>query len=157
MADFAALKASITRPRKAIRLCLRGDLFAERERIVRDLAREVDVVDSLAGSSTAAGLRDRMSALELEMDDATHTFTFEALPRSTFADLEDTHPAAEDGTPSRQFLTALVAASLVEPELTTDNVAELFDTLSDGQVDVLETAAWAVNRETGSVPFSESD
>jgi hypothetical protein len=157
MSDFAALKASITRPRKAIRLCLRGDLFAERERILRDLAREVEHVDSLAGSGAAAVLRARLSQLEIEMDGATHTFTFEALSRSTFADLEDTHPAAEDGAPSRQFLTALVAASLVEPELTTDNVAELFDTLSDGQVDVLETAAWAVNRETGSVPFSESD
>lgn len=157
MADFASLKASITRPRTSVRLCLRGDLFAERERITRDLARELQTNDSLAGSAIASQLRDRASALDVEMSAATHEFTFEALSRSDFAAIEDAHPATDDGTPSREFFAALVAASLVDPELTADNVAELFDQLSDGQVEVLENAAWRVNRETGSLPFSGSD
>lgn len=157
MSDFAALKASITRPRTSVRLCLRGDLFAERERLSRDLARELENLDSLAGSAVAQQLRGRLDALASDMEEATHQFEFEAVSRATFVDLETAHPAGEDGQPTREFLAALVAASLVKPDLTAANVSELLAELSDGQVDVLESAAWAVNRETGTVPFSESD
>lgn len=156
MSDFASLKASITRPRTSVRLCLRGDLFAERERLNRDLARELENLDSLAGSAVAQQLRGRLDALTAEMEEATHLFEFEAVSRATFTELEDAYPAGDDGQPPRAFLNALVAASLVKPDLTADNVTELLGELSDGQVDVLESAAWAVNRETGTVPFSET-
>lgn len=157
MSDFAALKASIARPRSSVRLCLRGDLFAERDRVVQELAREAAESASLAGSPVVTELRDRLTDLDLQMDKATHVFTFEAVPRSVFADLEDAYPPNDEGGPSKGFFVALVAATLVEPDLTADQVGELFDDLSDGQVDVLESAAWAVNREGGTLPLGVSD
>lgn len=159
MTDFAALKASITRPRTTVKLCLRGDLFAEKERVTRDLVRELQQSDSLAGSEMARQLRDRETALDVEMADATHEFTFEALSRAAFTALEDANPPQESGQPSRTFISALVAATLVDPDLTPEHVAELFERLSDGQAEVLESAAWSVNRDTGSgkkLPFSAS-
>jgi hypothetical protein len=150
--DFAAIKANISRPRAGVKLCLRADLFAARDRLVREIAATSG--DSLAGGSSE--LRLKLGALEDEMRAATLEFTFEAVTRATFADIEDAHPSEREG-PSTAFMAALVATSLVEPDLTTEQVSELFANLSDGQVQVLEDAAWGVNRETGSVPFSASD
>ena len=149
--DFDAIKAKIARPRATVRLCLRADLFAARDRLTRQLAASSD--GSLAGGSSE--VRVKLDALDAEMDAATLEFTFEAVTRSVFADLEDAHPSEKDG-PSAAFMAALVATSLVEPDLTVEQVGELFENLSDGQVQVLEDAAWQVNRETGSVPFSVS-
>jgi hypothetical protein len=150
--DFAAIKANISRPRQSVKLCLRADLFAARDRLVRQIAATSG--DSLAGG--ASELRVKLGDLEAQMEAATIEFIFEAVTRSTFADIEDANPSEREG-PSAQFMSALVAASLVEPDLTTEQVGELFENLSDGQVQVLEDAAWGVNRETGSVPFSASD
>lgn len=153
--DFDALKASIKRPRQAVQLCLRGDLVAARDRATRDLVNAVaEAGDSLAGSSEVGGLRDQLAAIEQEMLASTVTFEFEAVTRDEFAAIEDAAPVREDGRPTREFFTALIAASLIEPDLTSEQVASLLEELSDGQVDVLEATAWAVNRETGSIPFS---
>lgn len=150
--DFATIAATVKRPRQTVRLCLRADLFAARDRLVRELAGASS--DTLAGPSPS--VRDKLAALDLEMEAATADFIFEAVSRATFTAIEDANPSTDDG-PSRDFMAELIAASVVEPEMTKAQVDELFGLLSDGQTQVIEDAAWTVNRETGSVPFSASD
>jgi hypothetical protein len=159
MSDLAALKADIARPRLELRLCLRADLFAREEALRNELARVV-LQDgaTLAGSPQAQEIRAQLDELTVQMEAATHTFTFQAVPRSEYATLEDANKPTSDGQYPPKFLEALVAASLLTPDLSTDDVAELFADLSAGQVDELETAALKVNRAAGvvDIPFSES-
>jgi hypothetical protein len=149
--DFDALTAQIKRPRKTIRLCLRADLFSERERIIAELAR-ANSKNTLARSGASSGLTAKLESLNAEMEKHTTDFVFEAMPRSSFADLEDAFPDV-GGLPSKEFLGSLLSATLIEPEITPAQVEKLLELLSDGQVEILENAAWGINRETGSVPF----
>jgi hypothetical protein len=87
-----------------------------------------------------------------EMNAATTEFVFTALPRSEFTALEDAFPF-EDDAPTRDFLAALIAGSLTDPDVTLDQAKELLELLSDGQAQVLEDAAWSVNRDTSSLDF----
>ena len=154
--DFETLKAGITRPSSTVDLCLRSDLFAARQRTLGELSRVMRDEDTLAGSKAHSDaeveIMGRLRDLDAKMREATTTFTFTAMPRSAFTALEDVYPFHDD-TPSPAFLVELLAASMSDPELTTAQAGELLELLSDGQAQVLEDAAWAVNRETGSLDF----
>lgn len=154
MSDFASLRSAISRPETTVELCLRGDLFAARARLVRQLDDATG--DSLGGSVEAIGIREALDSLDEQIKSATREFTFTAVPRDVFVALEDEHKANGAETIGRAFTAALVAASLTDPDLSTAEISELMGLLSDGQAEVLETAAWEVNRETGHVPFSNS-
>lgn len=153
--DFDALRKSIKRPRQAVDLCLRGDLVEARNRLIRDLTNRRGS-ESLAGDPDGANLRAKLAEVEAEISAAVVVFTFEAVNRDQFAQLEEAHKYRDDGTPTRDLEVAVTAASLVEPDLSVEQVGELFGELSEGQVSELVAAAWGVNRETGSVPFVAS-
>ncbi len=153
MSDFASLRSAISRPETTVELCLRGDLFAARARLVRQLDEASG--ESLGGSVEAVGIREALDNLDVQIKAATREFTFTAVPRDVFVALEDEHKATDD-TIGRKFTAALVAASLTDPDLSTAEIGELMGLLSDGQAEVLATAAWEVNRETGHVPLSSS-
>ncbi len=148
MADsLAAILAQTQRPEKSVDLCLRGDLFAQRERLLRDLPASVD---SLAG--TDPDVQIRIDDIETQMRDSTRTFTFRAVGRTEFRELRETYKKT-NGEASDQFLADLIAVSLVDPELSREDVGALLSALSDGQASVLEDAAWSVNQET-DLPFT---
>ena len=155
MVTFADLKAAAKRPELSVTLCLRGDLFGERERLRKDLssARGSSSGDSLAGNPAIVTITARLVELDALMREASFQFTFRALPRSEFLMLEDTHPQ-KDEAGSRAFFTAMVVASLIDPVLSAGEYTQLCADLSNGQVDVLESAAWSVNREVIDLPFS---
>lgn len=153
MTDLKTLLAQAQRPEQSVSLCLRGDLFAERERVAREIA---NYATDTFGDTGVLELRHRLEQITEAMHDSTHTFTFVALPRNDFRSLRDSWPT-EPGAPMPQgFVDTLVAASLTSPDLTTAEVTELLATLSEGQASVLEDAAWAVNQDSDAVPLPPS-
>ena len=150
MADnLAAILAQTQRPEKSVDLCLRGDLFAQRERLLRDLPASVD---SLAG--TDPDVQIRIDDIETQMRDSTRTFTFRAVGRSEFRSLREAYKKKDkDAEASDEYLADLIAVSLVDPELSREDINALLAALSDGQASVLEDAAWTVNQET-DLPFT---
>lgn len=156
--DIAQILSRVELPTTSVTLCLRGDLVAEYEQLdaqLRDAAPSI----SLAGpaSDTAA----RMDALRQEMLAHEAPFTFRALPAKRFAPLRRALPVrGKDETDEQaaaayhRWVCKLISASMAEPTVTEDEADQLADVLSDAQWSKLSNAAWSVNTEAASVPFS---
>ncbi|MFR0351785.1 hypothetical protein [Streptomyces sediminimaris] len=146
------------RPREhTVRICLAGDVAAEVDRLEKQLAavsewRPASIADQHPGVEIAeqiAAAREKMRAAEAE-------FTFRALGAKAWSDLVAQHPGkTEDQAYDAETLApALVSASAVDPVMTPEQVDELFEHLNNGQREELIGAAWVVNGEATSVPFS---
>ena len=130
------------KPRTAtVRLCLRGDLAQEHERLERELTetRKADD-DSLAGSPQAAELAGRIQDIESEMREDETEFTFRAIGKTAWSDLIAKHPPTKDQKEMRldhnpeTFSVAAITASLVDPaDATLEEVEALAEVLSIGQ------------------------
>ncbi len=92
MRSFKAMLAEAKLPEATVEICLRGDLAADHEVLVRELKRAEDSgAESLAGSG-AGELADRIVALEDEMREHTYEFRLRALPRAEWRALCHAHP-----------------------------------------------------------------
>ncbi|OLT24420.1 hypothetical protein BJF79_13845 [Actinomadura sp. CNU-125] len=164
MADFEKLLAGAKLPETGVPICLRGDLAVEFERLETDLAeaREAEERDdSLAAGGQAREIAEQIEDLRQTMQDHTHTFRLRALPRKKWRDLLEEHPPREDNAADTQFgvnnatfPTVLIAASCLDPVMTEQQVDQLFEVLTEGQMLELYGAALALNRGSVNVPKS---
>lgn len=162
MTTFEEILAQAKRPGTTVALCLRGDLTAP----YRDLERKLQTADrttpSIGQRSEAALLAEQMRALELEMAEATTTFTLEAMAAKAWSDYHATLPVkgkdeTEESLRERFFVWVceLVARSVTGPvRMTAEQVGQLCDVLSGGQWDELSDAAWGLNGQRVTIPFS---
>ncbi|MGI5423057.1 hypothetical protein [Actinomadura luteofluorescens] len=164
MAEFGELLASARLPETGVPLCLRGDLQLRHEQLEQELAeaQEQDRADdSLAGGGRARKVAEQIRDLEAEMRDHTHTFALRALNRRRFRDLVEAHPPREDnqddrafGVNSATFPVPLIAASCTDPVMTAEQVEELLEVLTEGQMLELYVTALQLNRAKVDVPKS---
>lgn len=138
-----------------VRLCLRGDLVAEFEAAEARLADLTMGVGWGDGDAETQALAERLTELRAEMLEDTVEFRFRALRRKAWDDLEREHARPEGGLNLDTMAPALIAASLVDPEMSATDLDELYDVINDGQRGALFTAAWNVNTEATEVPFSD--
>jgi hypothetical protein len=167
MSDLTKLQAVSALPRARVALCLNSELRAELDELERALAGELGKEpgedgasnQTLAEPSRATDLAARLADVKARALEATVEFEFTALKRSTFAALEEEHPAKDGGEYTFDFWCALISASLTSHSLSVDETRTwLEDSLSQGQVDKLILTALSVNRESGEtrIPFSVS-
>lgn len=161
-------------PEAVVPIVLRGDLAAEHEQLTRQLDEaRARGASSLAGSGTGR-IEDRLREIADDMRDSVVEFTLRALPRAkrpgdrrpSWRELREQYPPREkNGEMLRedimagfvnavQFPEPLVKASVVDPELSDEDWAELMPNISDGQFDELVNAAWTLNRGKVDIPFS---
>lgn len=156
-------------PEGTVQLCMRLDLVAQHEQLLRRLARQEAatlVNDSLAGNPVAIELAEQIIALEDEMQAAMVTFRLAGLPRTDWAALAAKHPPRREdgkivdadvaGVNAETFPQAMLRACLVYPELADDNFALLLSRITDKQYEELTNEAYFLNRGTVSVPFSRA-
>lgn len=164
MSDVDDLIRSARPLEGTVRLCLRGDLLAEYADLERRLgdAQHADARDSLAAGGQARVLAERMEELLRQIDDHTHPFTFRALPRHEFRRIQDQHPPREGnhidatlGGNIETFPAPLIQACCLEPKMTDDQVGQLVDVLSDGQLMELFGCALGLNRSRVDLPKFE--
>lgn len=160
MADIASILSRVKRPTAAVTLCLDADLFAEYQALDAQL-REGSRASSLAGNTEASALIAQMEALHGTMVASEVTFRFQALPSLQFANLRAKMPAKKEGHPEEEFVLAyhrwvceIVAASCIDPVMAQDDADLLADALADAQWRQLQNAAWEVNADIASIPFS---
>jgi hypothetical protein len=146
---------SAKRAEKTVRLCLRGDLVAEFEALEERLADLTVGVGWGNGDDATAEVAARLTEIRAEMLEDTVTFTFRALKRLAWDELNAKHTGENNLLNIDAFLPELVAASLVDPVMTADDLDELYDVINDGQRTALGNAAWSANTEDVAVPFSE--
>jgi hypothetical protein len=157
MPDIKDILAKAKPREHTVRICLAGDVAAEVERLEAELSatsgwQAESIADQHPGVALAeqiAEARERMKAGEVE-------FTFRALGAKAWSDLVAQHPGKtdDDAWDAETLAPALVAASAVDPIMTQSDVDELFEALNVGQRQQLIDAAWQVNGEATSIPFS---
>ncbi|WP_137991269.1 hypothetical protein [Streptomyces vilmorinianum] len=140
-----------------IRLCLAGDVAAEVDRLEAELAGLSNwQPQSMADQNPGVAVAERIAAARERMREAEVEFTFRALGAKRWSDLVAQHPGKtpEEAWDADTLAPALVAASAVDPAMTAEDVEALFESLNVGQRQQLIEAAWQVNGEATSIPFS---
>ncbi|MFB7671681.1 hypothetical protein ACFC26_09710 [Kitasatospora purpeofusca] len=112
--------------------------------------------ESLAGQDPRRALAEEIGKLQDKVRDSAVDFVLRALPATAWSDLLVLHPGrhAQELYNPLTLPPALVPACLVEPAMSAEEYGELAEVLNQGQRDQLELAAWQVNNEAVSVPFS---
>jgi hypothetical protein len=150
-------------------ICLDPDLIEEyRQLDAKRSMRLAETQDSLAGSK-APEFDEPLGQLREAIEEATLTLTLRALPRPKFRELCDKFPPrrneegtieiAEDmiGVNFNEFFPAILPLSIVEPELTDDDLRVLVDErLDDRQWGDLTDVIWDLNRARVNIPFSST-
>lgn len=145
-------------------ICLDGELLLEHDRISTEL-------DGMAGWESSSlsdvdpriEVRSRLADLEQRIRAASQTFLFRSVGDKTNSDLLAAHPSPKNdqGEPLYAFdpttyPVALIAASAVEPVMTTQEAEQLFDVLNLDQRNQLFGAAFRANQRSVDIPFSSS-
>ena len=183
--DFEALIRSSRRPERTVPICLRGDLQAEFEELDRQLDDELTKAPSsdkrLGSRPPGQATAEKILALREQMRESTVVFRLRALAPARWATLRAEHPPrkGEDGkvedadligVNTESFFKPLVRESVIYPVLSDKAWAMLYGEddpsdddpdagnhgLSDGQLDSLAGAAWALNRLDVDIPFSRA-
>lgn len=129
------------RPRtKTVRVCLRGDLAEQHERLEDELAEARRRDEQTNEPNQAPAIARQIAALEADIKEQSVDFTFQAIGKTAWSDLLAKHPPTKaqkelrlDHNPET-FSTAAIAASLVDPgDVTLEQVEQLAEHLSLGQ------------------------
>lgn len=125
-------------PRTAeVRVCARGDLAERHADLVRELERwlEVEGADSLAQDSNVHHIKDKLLEVEEEIDRASVSIRFQAIPAYKWATLMRLNPPSRedlqrgfDNNPDT-FPIQAVAACSVEPTISVEQAEQLRNTL----------------------------
>ena len=149
MATLSEITAQAKKRTVRVSLCLRGDLIAEHQRLEAELQasqkEDSRVEASIAGadSERTLELAEQVRALEDEMGACETSFKFEALGRTAWRKLMGEHPPSEadrEGGSAfnpETFPSAAIAASLLEPSATVEEVEALGEILTNNQWDTL--------------------
>lgn len=142
---------------RTVKVCIRGDLAGKAEQLSEELAKvseewePADLTDVHPGRKVAAELkqvREQIKAAEVP-------FTLRYIGDKPYSDLLAAHPGDNDNELfNADFPKALIAASCVDPVMTEDQTAELFQTINQGEIKRLFDAAWDVHNSSDIVPFS---
>jgi len=151
------LKAAKPRE-KTILVCIRGDLAGEAERLQDELSRvsedwePSDLTDVHPGRAIA----EQLKAVHAQVREAEEPFTLRYIGDRAYSDLLAAHPpqSDEEAFDSVAFPRALVAASCVQPEMSEEQVIELFEVINEGEIKKLFDAAWDVHNSSDVIPFS---
>lgn len=179
--DIKALIREAELPEQPVPICLRTTLQHQYEDACNRLAaaEKANAAAAAAGTTSLAGtetvdlkaIADEIEAIREQMAEKTVTFRFHGLPRHrpagddrpTWPKLWAAHPPREDnakdaeaGVNEETFFPALLHASLIDPEMDTDDWDELISRITDGQYELLCNVAWGLSRGQVSVPFSQA-
>jgi hypothetical protein len=149
------------KPREVtVTIYLAGDASAEVDRLEKQLADLGGTwqPDSLGSSNPSVEIAEQIKAAREKLRESAVDFRMRALGAKAWSDLVAAHPAKDKNQvwDPETFPRALVSECCVDPEMKPDQVDELFEVLNDGQRNELMNAAFDVNAEATSVPFSVS-
>jgi hypothetical protein len=149
------------KPREStITVYLAGDEAAEIERLEHQLTELSDTwePDSLASVNPGEKIAKQIGAARQRMQKSGVEFRMRALGAQAWSDLVAAHPPKDQAQAwdPATFPRALVSSCCVDPVMTAEQADDLFEVLNQGQRSALMQAAFEVNAEATSVPFSVS-
>lgn len=143
-------------------ICIKGSLRAEYDLLEAQLQGAARVATNLAGDQAAIAAAERLAELAEEMRTWERPFHLRAIaPRKRWRNLNARRPVKTPGMDDDDYadlyhpwLCTIVAATLVSPVCTPEQVERLADKLSDGDWSKLANDAWNVNDKSANIPFS---
>ncbi|MFE7954375.1 hypothetical protein [Streptomyces sp. NPDC057413] len=147
------------RPReRTVMVCIRGDLAGEADRLSEELSKvnqdwqPTDLTEEHPGRQIAA----KLAELREQIKAAEVPFTLRYIGDRAYSDLLAAHPSDNDDQlfNDATFPRALIAASCVDPVMSEDQVADLFEVINEGEIKKVFDAAWDVHHSADVVPFS---
>ncbi|MET8982141.1 hypothetical protein ABZX85_41815 [Streptomyces sp. NPDC004539] len=160
MPDITEILKAATPRQRTVQVCVRGDLASEVERLTDELARVTEnwepesIADEHPGRRIAAELKTARDAAKA----AEVPFLLRYIGDRAYHDLLAAHPSenANELFDDRTFPKALIAAACVDPKMTAEQAAELFEAVNQGEQKKLFDGAWEVHNDAASTasPFS---
>lgn len=138
-------------------LYLAGDLAARIDSLQSQLASLGPwAPGSMADVDPSLAIVAELRELQDQVRDSAVEFTLQALTDTEWSALLLQHPArhAEELFNPDTLFPALIAACCVEPVMSLSDYEALGKVINKGQRESLEAAAWRVNNEATTVPFS---
>ena len=156
--DVLALARPVER---VVRVCLRGDLLAEWDRLESRLqaARASGVRGSLAAPAPGVDIAQRMEDLGEQIAAAQQEFRVRGLSSKGMSDLIAAHPPVhgeKSAWDPDTFVPALLAACVVDPVMTVEQAMALLAVLNRDQTNALFGAAWDASTGAVDIPFSDA-
>ena len=143
---------------RTVMVCIRGDLAGEAERLAEEISKVSEDWEpsDLTEVHPARELAAQLKAVREQARAAEVPFTLRYIGDKAYSDLLAAHPGENDNElfNSVTFPRALIAASCVDPVMSEDQAAELFETLNQGEIKKLFDAAWDVHNSSDLIPFS---
>lgn len=143
---------------RTVKVCIRGDLAGEVERLSEEISKvssdwePEDLTDEHPARALSAQLKEARDQARA----AEESFTLRYIGDKAYSDLLAAHPSKDDGQlfDAHTFPRALIVASCVDPVMSEEEAAELFEVLNQGEIDKLANAAWDVHTSVDLAPFS---
>ncbi|WP_248582603.1 hypothetical protein [Nocardioides sp. InS609-2] len=149
---------------RTARICIRGDLQAEYDRIILELAGlmgpsgeviDVSLADGDEGPTPAQIKHAELEAVRHEMSGAMRFVRFRGMPSDEWPGWDKAHRPKGEDPDLTEYNTALIAACAIEPKLSVDEVNSLRGALGSPQMVELANKAWQANT-TGGVDVPKS-
>jgi hypothetical protein len=160
MPDISEILKRAKARESVVSLCLAGDEVAEVERLERKLGELSSdwAPSSMADSNPAEKIAKQIKAARDRMRKSEVEFRLRSLGAKAWSDLVAAHPSKNknEAWDPNTFPQALLAACCVDPEMKPADVDALFEVLNEGQRNEILQAAYDVNAEATSIPFSVS-
>lgn len=158
MASIEDILAKAKPRERTVMVCIAGDVAGELDRLQDELSRvssdwePQDLTDVHPGRALA----EQMKALREQARAAEVPFLLRYIGDKAYSDLMAAHPSSDDSQAfdSETFPRALIAASCVDPVMTEEQAAQLFEKINEGEIKKLFDAAWDVHNASDIVPFS---
>ena len=158
MPDITEILKAATPRQRTVKVCVRGDLASEVERLTDELANvsqewePQSIADEHPGRKIAAELKAAQETAKA----AEVPFVLQFIGDRAYNDLLAAHPSDNPNElfDDRTFPTALIVASCTDPQMTAAQAAELFEKVNQGEKKRLFDAAWEVHNGAGASPFS---
>lgn len=150
------LKQATPRER-IVKVCIRGDLAGEAERLTGELAKASEEWEptDLTGVHPGRAIAAELKSVREQIQAAEVPFLLRYIGDKPYSDLLAAHPGDTDNELfNADFPKALIAACCVDPVMTEDQAAELFETINQGEIKRLFDGAWDVHNSSEIVPFS---
>ena len=157
--DPAAVIAAAKPAERTVEICLRGDLVAEVENLERQMRDHR--TDRMVGNPQGHKLAQQVERLRADMRASTIVVRLRAMSRRDFQKFVAEH-GPRDGNADDQatgintdtYFDDLIKACAVEPDLSADQWDALLDACNTKQWDDLSAAAFQLNTQRVTVPFS---
>lgn len=158
MPNIEDILAQATPRQRTVQVCVRGDLASEVERLADEMETATkewepsSIADEHPGRKLAAELKAAREAAKA----AEVPFVLQFIGDRAYSDLLAAHPSDNPNElfDDRTFPNALIVAACVDPKMTAEQAAQLFEKVNRGEQKKLFDAAWEVHNAADVSPFS---